>query len=229
MKTIRQLSFLFILTLIVGGTMTPVTADAKSLLDKISNTAKKGAAAVENTLNNVEKSIDSTVELASNEATPQETRDRLDATTRDVLIRLFSENPAARELFDQSTGYAVFDNRKIGVLMVSAGFGRGVAVLAETKERTYMRMGTGGLGLSLGIGGFETQVVILFENEFEFIAFVENGYDATAQTGAMFGDDNMDQTVRFIDGRSIFVLQKKGWKVSATAAGTKYWPDPDLN
>jgi hypothetical protein len=45
----------------------------------------------------------------------------------------------------------------------------------------------------------------------------------------MFGDDKADQTVRFIDGRSVFVLTNKGWIVSASVAGTKYWADPDLN
>ena len=41
----------------------------------------------------------------------------------------------------------------------------------------------------------------------------------------MFGDEKADIGVRFVDGRAIFVLTKQGWKVSATAAGTKYWAE----
>ncbi len=45
----------------------------------------------------------------------------------------------------------------------------------------------------------------------------------------MFGDDKQRATVKFADGRSIFYLTNRGWKVSATAAGTRYWVDVDLN
>ena len=45
----------------------------------------------------------------------------------------------------------------------------------------------------------------------------------------MFGDEKAEIGVRFVDGRAIFVLTKQGWKVSATAAGTKYWADANLN
>ena len=55
------------------------------------------------------------------------------------------------------------------------------------------------------------------------------GYDATAEAGTMFGEDKAELGVRFVDGRAIFVLTKQGWKVSATAAGTEYWADQNLN
>jgi serine protease Do len=57
-----------------------------------------------------------------------------------------------------------------------------------TQQRTYMKMGTGGVGLALGLGGFQTQIVILFETPADFDTFVYDGYDATAQTGALVGD-----------------------------------------
>ena len=45
----------------------------------------------------------------------------------------------------------------------------------------------------------------------------------------MFGDEKAEFGVRFVDGRAIFVLTKQGWKISATAAGTRYWADKNLN
>jgi lipid-binding SYLF domain-containing protein len=188
--------------------------------------AQKGASGVANRVN---ESVNSTVDLLTNEATPQETRDELDTMAIDVMNRLFSEQPDAALLFEQSAGYAVFDTRKLVLAGLAAGAGRGVAVSRDGSNHVYMNMGTAGVGLSFGIGGFETQVVILFEDEFKFLEFVTSGYDATAEAGTMFGDDKESLGIRWIDGRAIFYLTRKGWKASATAAGTKYWVDSTLN
>lgn len=204
-------------------------ASAQSVFDKVAKGVSKAGDAAKGVTNSVGNTIDSTSELISDEETPELTRQRLDATAEITLQRLFAENEAAKLLFDLSAGYAVFDTRRVAIVGVAAGFGRGVAVSNLSATRTYMNMGTGGLGLSFGLGGFERQVVILFEEAATFQGFVDHGYDATAESGAMFGDDKADQTVRFIDGSSVFVLTNKGWKVSASAAGTKYWADADLN
>jgi lipid-binding SYLF domain-containing protein len=177
----------------------------------------------------MKESVDSSVDLMTNELTPQETRDKLDAMAGETLIRLFAEQPQAADLFDLSAGYAVFDTRRLVLLGLAAGAGRGVAVSRSGDRRIYMNMGTAGVGMSLGVGGFETQVVLLFQDEWNFDDFVTMGYDATAEAGTMFGEEKAEFGVRFVDGRAIFVLTKQGWKVSATAAGTKYWADATLN
>ena len=202
---------------------------AQSLLDKITNSTEKAVDAVKSGADQVGESISSTRDLTTNEATPEETRAKLDVMTTETLDRLFSETPSARDLYDVSAGYAVFDTRKVTIFPFAAGFGRGVAVSAETDQRTYMMMGTGGAGAAIGIGGFEAQIVILFERPDAFNSFVTNGYDATAETGTKYGDETTDQSVRFIDGRSVFVLGTRGWRVGASASGTRYWPDDDLN
>jgi hypothetical protein len=53
--------------------------------------------------------------------------------------------------------------------------------------------------------------------------------DATAEAGTLTGDSKDELALRFDDGRAVFVLTKKGWKVSAKLTGTKYWPDEGLN
>ena len=217
------------LSVLAGLIVLTQTAAAETVMDKVSKGASKVGDAVTGIAKNIDESIVSTEELIRNEDTPELTRERLDGYATETLARLFEEKPDAKALFDISAGYGVFDTRRIGVVAVSAGFGRGVAVSNATQDRTYMQMGTGGVNLSLGLGGFDRQIVILFEDDASFESFVTQGYDATADAGAMFGDETAEQTVRFIDGRSIFVLTKKGWKVSASASGTKYWTDPKLN
>ena len=90
--------------------------------------------------------------------------------------------------FDRSAGYAVFDKREASFYVV-AGYGRGVAVDARSGARVYMKMATTGAGLSFGIGGFASQLVILFEDAAAFQTFVAEGLDATAEVGTMAGEE----------------------------------------
>ncbi|WP_170477688.1 hypothetical protein [Ruegeria arenilitoris] len=215
-------------------------ASGQGLLDKIKKGAEnsadavgRGAETVGNTIQKgataVDQTIDSTTELLSNEATPEETRVKLDAMADQILNQLLAENPEASSLYEIAAGYAVFDSRKVTVFPVSAGYGRGVAVSKVTGQHTYMNMGSGGVGAAVGIGGFESKFVIMFETPADLENFITYGYDATAETGAMYGDERTAETVRFTDGRSFFVLNKKGWRVSAGASGTKFWKSPELN
>jgi len=196
----------------------------------------KGASAV---AKRIEENVDSSVDLMTDEASAEATRAELDGMVIDTLDRLFAEQPAAKTLFEESAGYAVFDTRKLTLVGFTAGAGRGVAISRDDhrrvaisrddERRVYMNMGTAGVSFQLGLGGFETQVVILFKDPWDFHAFVTQGYDATADAGTMFGDKKTDLGVHFVDGRAFFFLTRQGWKISANASGTRYWPDRDLN
>lgn len=211
----------------------PFAASSEGLWNKVKDGASKTGEVIGNTANDVgsavEDTLTSTTKMVSGEETPELTRQSIDNLANDTLELLFSVNAEAKALYDQSFGYAVFDARQLTVIGATAGYGRGVAIETDTGARTYMKMGTGGVGISLGIGGFERKIIVLFENRVLFDEFVDNGYDATAQAGSMVGDEKESEEVQFVDGRSIFVLTQKGWKVSATAAGTKYWKDTELN
>ncbi len=213
---------------------------AEGLLDKVKrgadsavSAAERGATSVGDAVGKgvdaVDQSIKSTNELLREEETPEATRAKLDAMADGAISRLRAENPDANNIYDISAGYAAFDTRSLTIFPLSAGYGRGVAISAETGARTYMQMGTGGVGAAFGIGGFESQFVIMFETQADFDTFTQYGYDASANAGAMTGDDRTTEAVQFIDGRSFFVLDKKGWRVNANATGTKYWKDADLN
>jgi lipid-binding SYLF domain-containing protein len=160
--------------------------------------------------------------------TPADTRARLDAMAQDSLARLVAEHEDARPLVEESAGYAVFDTRQVQ-WGVAGAYGRGVAVDKASGQRTYMRMGSAGVGIGFGIGGFDTQVVILFETPAALQTFITQGVDASAEAGTMLGDNKDQLTMGFVDGRAVFLLTKKGWKVSAKVAGARYWRDEKLN
>ena len=230
---------LFALLLVLA----PPLAGAESALDSLKEGAAKAAKAVGDTTKGavdaageaagkatgaVKGTVDSTKESLSDEATPAATRAKLDAMAQTTLRRLFAEEPGSRALFDRSAGYAVFDKREASFYVV-AGYGRGVAVDAKTGARVYMKMATTGAGLSFGLGGFASQLVILFEDSASFKAFVAEGLDASAGVGAMAGEEKEQLGVRFTDGKAVFVLTGKGWKVAAKLTGSRYWPDEALN
>jgi lipid-binding SYLF domain-containing protein len=214
-----------------AGSLDEAARDGMKRFHKGASAVGRGAAsAVGTVVRTVDQNIEGTVDLFRNEATIEATRAELDTMAVTTLGRLLNEQPAARELYAMSAGYAVFDTRRLVVLGLAAGAGRGVAVSKASGPPVYMNMGTAGVGFSFGVGGFETQLVMFFENEWDLLEFARNGYDATAQAGAMFDQDKAEAFVAgFTNGRAIFYLTKRGWKVSATAAGTKYWRDADLN
>ena len=107
------------------------------------------------------------VVLALDRCSRRETRRSRSGGRRSTLAlklrstRRSNAQAAVRDLYGRAAGYAVFTVTK-GGFIVSGGGGNGVAVNKATGQRTYMRMGTGGIGL--GIGGQRYGLVMLFEN-----------------------------------------------------------------
>ena len=151
---------------------------------------------------------------------------RVDEAAVTAIDRLFAEQPGAESLLGRSFGYAVFSNLKIA-LGVSGGGGSGVAIDRSSGERTYMRMGSAGVGL--GLGGQRYYVVIFFETQEDFDRFVDDGWQADASAHAAAGQDGANVTSSFVDGVAVFQLTKKGLLASADVTGTKFWKDEKLN
>jgi len=223
--------------------VTSTSVNAELSLDGLKESASKAAKAVGETAGSAvdtagkaagkatdaaKETVDSTKNDLKDEATPEATRAKLDAMAQTTLSQLFAEQPVSRELFDRSAGYAVFDTREASFYVV-AGYGRGVAVDRGTHARTYMKMATAGAGMSFGIGGFDSQLVILFEGGGKFAEFVARGVDASAQVGTISGEDQDQVALGYTEGKAVFVLTKKGWKIAAKLTGSRYWPDDDLN
>jgi lipid-binding SYLF domain-containing protein len=150
---------------------------------------------------------------------------KIDATAAEVLETVLGESENAKDLFGKAMGYAVFDNTKV-TLGISGGGGVGVAVDKASGARTYMKMGTAGVGF--GIGAKKYQVIMMFENEKVFQNFVEKGWQGDAQAGAAAGTKGVAAKTTFHNGMAVFVHTKKGLMASADVSGTKYWKS-DLN
>jgi lipid-binding SYLF domain-containing protein len=152
--------------------------------------------------------------------------EEIDVTAKDTLEKLFKDSETAKELFDKAYGYAVFDNIKLA-FGLSGGTGSGVAVEKATGKKTYMKMGTGGIGF--GIGGQKYQVVFLFEVHKPFDDFVEKGWKADASANAAAGSEGLNVQARFVNGLAVYQMTDKGLMLLADISGTKFWKDENLN
>jgi lipid-binding SYLF domain-containing protein len=153
-------------------------------------------------------------------------RAKIDETAQQALDELFTKSVKAETLFKKAYGWAVFDNLKLA-LIVSGGGGNGVAVDKDTGERTYMKMGTAGIGL--GLGGQTYQVIMFFQDKGTFVNFVENGWQADAGVTAAAGTEGVNPSVGFVNGLAIFKITDTGLMANADVAGTKYWKNKKLN
>jgi len=154
-----------------------------------------------------------------------EKKAEIDAMAKKALDTVLAKSEGAKELYGKSVGYAVFNNVKVAI-GVSGGGGSGVAV-SKSGKRTYMKMGTAGIGL--GLGGQKYQVVFLFETDKALKSFVESGWEAGGSAQASAGDKGANAGATFNNGIAIYQLTDKGLMASADINGTKYWKNDDLN
>jgi lipid-binding SYLF domain-containing protein len=153
-------------------------------------------------------------------------RQEIDAVAQEALETLFESSSQARKLYEEAFGHAVFDNLKIQFL-VSGGGGAGVAIDKQDGGRTYMKMGTGGVGL--GLGGQKYQVIFLFEDQKTFDKFVEKGWKAETSGQATAGTAGAGVASTFANGLAVYQITDKGLMASVDIAGTKYWKNKKLN
>jgi lipid-binding SYLF domain-containing protein len=151
---------------------------------------------------------------------------KIDETAKESLDEVLKGSEGAKELFNNSYGWAAFDNLKIA-WGFSGGGGNGVAVNKKTGARTYMKVGTVGVGL--GLGAQKYQVVFLFQDEQTFTNFVDKGWQADATAQATAGTAGVGGQTGFVNGIAIYQITDKGLMASADIAGTKYWKNKKLN
>lgn len=163
--------------------------------------------------------------LAQEDAKVQERRQEIDANAQATLDELMNAQAAVRDLYGRAAGYAVFTVTK-GGFIVSGGGGNGVAVDKSTGQRTYMRLGTGGIGL--GIGGQRYSLVILFETADRLNKFLAGGWDSRATAEAAAGKEGVAVQSSFFDGVAFYQITEAGLMAHADVSGTKFWVNDEL-
>ncbi|RCU49805.1 hypothetical protein DU002_09200 [Corallincola holothuriorum] len=147
-----------------------------------------------------------------------------------ALAQLYKEKPEAKTKVQTAPGYAVFKNADVNLLIAAVGGGYGVVHNNNTGKNTYMKMGTGGIGLGLGVKDF--RAVFIFRTAEVMDKFVNSGWEfgGEADASAKAGDDGgaaSGQAV--VSDIEIYQMTESGLVLQATVRGTKYWLDEDLN
>jgi lipid-binding SYLF domain-containing protein len=160
----------------------------------------------------------------------EEKRAEIDEMAKTMLDELYKLKPIAKDQIKKSAGYAVFSN--VGVNLVFASFAGGKGVVVDSKgRRTYMKMGSAGLGLGLGVKDF--RAVFVFRTKAKLNAFLEKGWDFSGQADAAAKSDKKGAAIGLaetaIPDVEIYQITKNGLALQATLQGTKYWQDKDLN
>ncbi len=149
----------------------------------------------------------------------------------ETLVRLYDEQPVAKEQIKGAAGYGVFSNINTHLFLLSSGSGYGVVTDNKGKNPVYMKMRT--LGAGLGIGAKDFRAVIIFRNREDMEKFVEKGWEFGGQADATFKSGEKGETysvAQSVDMDIItYLLTEAGVALQATFQGTKYWKHKDLN
>jgi lipid-binding SYLF domain-containing protein len=148
----------------------------------------------------------------------------------EVLAELYKAKPETKARIKKAKGYAVFTNIGINVIFASVAGGKGVVVDRRGKE-TFMKMGSAGLGIGLGVKDFRG--IFIFYDQGKMNDFIQKGWDFSAQADAAAkSDDKGGQAAlagNLADGVEVYQFTKNGLALQATLQGTKYWRNDALN
>ena len=111
-----------------------------------------------------------------------EKRDKTRKMADQTLQELYKLQPTAQAAIQKAAGYAVFDNMGMNLLVMSTAHGGGIAVNSNSKEETFMKMVSAGVGLGVGVKDY--RVIFVFENDKALAQFINCGWSGYAQTDA---------------------------------------------
>lgn len=164
------------------------------------------------------------------ELTTPEKKDVINTMASENLQRLYTERPATKDEIANAAGYACFSNANVNIIFASAGGGYGVVVNNKTGEKTYMKMGSGGLGI--GLGAKDYRQVMIFNTPETMQKFIEKGWvfgghaDAAAKGGDKGGEASGEGAIGDV---KVYSMTEAGLALQATVTGTKYWQYDELN
>ena len=161
---------------------------------------------------------------------PAEKRQVANQMREEVLTELYELKPDVRSQIASASGYGVFSNVNVNLLIASFGGGYGVVKDNSSGRYTYMNMAEVGVGLGAGLKDF--RAVFVFHDAATLESFVENGWTFGAQADAAAKSNDKGAAVAgeaVINSISIYQLTKSGLALQATVKGTKFWKDVEMN
>ena len=104
---------------------------------------------------------------------PDSRRQAIQEMRQEVLAELYNIKPDTRGQIADASGYAVFSNANINLILASFGGGIGVVRSNANNADTYMRIGEVGIGIGAGVKDF--RAVFVFHNAQALERFMDVG------------------------------------------------------
>lgn len=167
---------------------------------------------------------------ASYSGTVEDRREAVQEMKREVLAELFQDKPDVRSQLDNASGYAVFSNANVNLILASFGGGYGVLTDTSTGQDIYMKMGEVGIGFGAGVKDF--RVVMVFHTDEALERFNEYGLAFGAQADAAARASDQGGAVGgeiTVDNVTVYQMTATGLALQATIKGTRFWKDEELN
>ncbi len=160
----------------------------------------------------------------------EEKKDKARKMAAQTLQDLYKLEPAAQAAIQKAAGYAVFNNTGVNLLLSTAR-GSGIAINNGNKQETFMKMGSVGAGLGVGVKDY--RAIFVFADEKALNQFLDSGWSGSAQTdaAAKAGEKGAAYSgaIEVAPGVYVYEITKNGLALQLTLQGTKYYKDDDLN
>ncbi|HWS77388.1 MAG TPA: YSC84-related protein [Thermomonas sp.] len=162
----------------------------------------------------------------------EDDRAKVRKSSQEVLARLYTAQPAAKDTIANAKGYATFSKWGLTLGALGGGIGKGLAVQQPGGKETFMRYVEGSAGLGFGIKKYD--LVFVFETEKAYKAFVDKGWQAS--TNATFAAKTSQTSGKAYSGAAaisegvwVYLNTEKGLAAEIGLKGTKYYKDKALN
>ena len=168
-------------------------------------------------------------------ATSQEKIDKeraeIDNLSVKALHNLYEKVPSAENVINNCYAYATLSNTGMKLGLFGDAHGRGLAVNNKKEEKVYMRMKELGLGIGLGIKEYDLIFVIGTEQAWK--AFISGDIKFASSADASASDGQAGGAVEgasiAANGIWVYQMTKKGLSLDASIKGTKIYADKKLN
>ena len=162
---------------------------------------------------------------------PDEKRQKVRSMSSQALADLYKAHPDARAAIQKSAGYGVFSALGVNLLLLSTAHGSGEVVNSATKQETFMKMYSAGVGLGAGVKN--SRIIFVFETPQALTQFTESGWEASGQADAAAkagkSGGAYSGATMVAPGVWVYQITKSGLALQATIQGTKYAKDDELN
>ena len=192
--------------------------------------------------------------IFSDDETPAEERVQIQGERKDILKKMFEDQPNLEQQVKEAPGYATFSVINMNLLLVATARGTGVVIDNEKNKEIYMDVMS--IGGGIGAGVKDLNVLIIFNKHETLEQFTTSGWQFGAKADAALksGDkgaevgESLSVTTPTEDGElntsmsgglstvtgakppmEIFILTEAGISAQATVSGVKFSRDDELN